>query len=115
MKIKPECRSCSRIYLGGQDGLCENCFSSEVCKKRVKRLRCLCGKPAVLVILATVLTPEEAPLELEIPLCGDCRDLERALEKEAGLSEATAVTDPSQIVIVKSLPRLKPALKGKII
>jgi hypothetical protein len=113
MKIKPKCQSCGRIYLGGQGGLCEICLSGEARKKKVKPLRCLCGKPAVVVLLATVLTPEEEPLELEIPLCRGCRELERAMEKEPGLPEETIVTNPAQIVVVKSLPRLKPALKGR--
>jgi len=115
MKIKPKCRSCSCIYLGGRGGQCENCLSGDMHKRKVKPLRCLCGKLAIVVLLATVLTPEEAPLELEIPLCQSCRNLERALEKKPGLPEEVIVTNPTQIVVVKSLPRLKPALKGKTI
>ena len=80
MKIKAKCQSCGRIYLGGQGGLCELCLSNKVRKKKVRPLRCLCGKLAMIVILATVLSPEEEPIELEIPLCRECRDLERLLE-----------------------------------
>jgi hypothetical protein len=112
MKIKPKCQSCSRIYLGGRGGYCEYCLSAKVRKKKLKPLRCLCGKLAIVVFLATVLSPEEEPLELEIPLCRGCCDLERTMERESGLSEAIFITNPAQIVVVKSLPRIKPALKG---
>jgi len=115
MIIKPKCRSCGRIYLGGQAGVCQLCFSVKVRKKRVNPLRCLCGKLAIVVLLATVLSPEEGPLELEIPLCRDCRDLERTLEKDPASTGAICIPSSAQIVVVKSLPRLKPALKGRMI
>ena len=115
MKIKAKCQLCSRIYLGGQGGLCELCLSNKARKKKVKPLRCLCGKLAIVVILATVLSPEEEPLELEIPLCRECRDLERSIETEPGLPETIFITNPAQVVVVKSLPRPKLTLKGRII
>jgi hypothetical protein len=113
MKIKANCQSCGRIYLGGQDGYCEPCLSGKVRKRKVKVLRCLCGRRAIVVILATVLSPEEEPLGLEIPLCRECCDLERSIETESGLSEKIFHTNPAQIVVVKSLPRLKPTLRGR--
>jgi hypothetical protein len=115
MKIKPKCQSCKRIYLGGRDCLCEPCLSDKARKKKSKPLHCLCGRLAVVVILATVLTPEEEPLELEIPLCRRCRDLEQTMEKEPDLPEATSNTNPAQIVVVKSLPRARQFLKGRIL
>jgi hypothetical protein len=115
MKIKPKCQSCKCIFLGGQGGLCEFCLSGKTRLKKAKPLRCLCGKKAVVVILATVLTPEEEPLELEIPLCRDCRDLEGTLEKAPGFEAQVVATDPEQIVIVKSLPRARQSYKGRIL
>ncbi len=113
MKIKAKCQSCRRIYLGGQDGVCERCHSKKVCKRKPGALRCMCGKPAIIVILATVLSPEEEPLELEIPLCKECRDLERSMEAEPGLPKTILFTDPEKIVILKSLPHSKPAWRGR--
>ena len=115
MKIKPKCQSCGRIYLGGRGGYCEVCLSAKARKKKLPPLRCLCGKLAIVVFLATVLSPEEEPIELEIPLCRGCRDLERTMERESELSAATFITHPAQVVVVKSLPRIKPALKGRSI
>jgi hypothetical protein len=115
MKIKPKCRSCGRIYLGGQAGACQVCLLVKARKKKVKPLRCLCGKLAIVVLLATVLSPEEAPLELEIPLCRDCRDLEHTMGKETASTGAICIPSSAQIVVVKSLPRLKPPLKGRMI
>lgn len=115
MKTKPKCQTCKCIFLGGQDGCCEFCLSGKARMKKAKALRCLCGQKAIVVILATVLTPEEEPLELEIPLCRDCHDLERGLENGPGLVAQAVATDPAQIVVVKSLPRARPALKGRII
>ena len=115
MKIKALCQSCGRIYLGGQGGFCERCLSAKACKRKPRPLRCLCGKPAIIVILATVLSPEEEPLELEIPLCKVCRDLERDMEAESGLPETIFITDPAHIVVLKSLPHPKAAMRGKLI
>ncbi len=115
MIIKPRCRSCGRIYLGGQAGACQLCLSGKARKKKVKPLHCLCGKLAIIVLLATVLSPEEGPLELEIPLCRDCRDLERTMEKDPASTGAKSFPNSVQIVIVKSLPRLKQALKGRVL
>ena len=113
MKIKANCQSCRRIYLGGQGGLCELCLSKKARKRKVKPLHCLCGKLAIIVILATVLSPEEEPLELEIPLCRECRDLERSMEIEPGMPKTLYIPKPAQIVVVKSLPHPKPVLKGR--
>ena len=115
MKVKAKCESCGRIYLGGHGGLCELCLSCKDRRKKVKPLRCLCGKLAIVVILATVLSPEEEPLELEIPLCRHCRNLERSMEAEGGSPEPIFPLNQAQIVVVKSLPRAKPLLKGKFI
>jgi hypothetical protein len=115
MKIKPKCQLCKRIYLGGRDSLCGPCLLDIAHKKKTKLLRCLCGKLAVVVILATVLTPEEEPFELEIPLCYKCCDLERTMEKESDLPEVTYHTNQVQIVVVKSLPRARQSLKGRIL
>jgi hypothetical protein len=113
MKTKAKCQSCNRIYLGGRGGLCERCLSNTARKKMVRRLRCLCGKPAIVVILTTVFSPEEEPLELELPLCRECLALERSLETVPGLPETIIATNPAQIVVVKSLPRALPVLKGR--
>ena len=111
MKIKLKCQSCQRIYLGGRAGFCEWCLTGKVRAKKVKPAHCQCGKIAIEVMLATVLTPEDEFSELEIPLCRHCLELE--LEDEPRLVGKPVPTDPSLIVVVKSLPRAKPPLKGR--
>jgi len=113
MNIKGKCRSCQCIYLGGQDGLCNSCLSGKRRKLKSKPIHCLCGKRAVVVILAYALVPEEGLVELETPLCRHCLELERALEGEPRAVNEPVATDLSRVVVVKSLPRVDPPLKGR--
>ncbi len=66
MRVKPRCRECGRLYLEGRDGNCEICLAATVRRKRVKPLRCLCGKIAVEIIIGGVLNPEGEPMDVEI-------------------------------------------------
>ncbi len=112
MKIKPRCLKCNCLFLGGQDGVCDMCLSRKPRKRKSKPLRCLCGKRAVAVLLAMVYPPDEEPLELEIPLCRECMEIERSMEAP-GASVARFKTEPSCIVVVKSLPRVPPSSRGR--
>lgn len=113
MNIKIKCRSCQCIYLGGQDGLCNRCLSGKRRKLKSKPIHCLCGKRAVVVILAHAMLPEEGLIELETPLCQRCLELERTLEGEPRAVNKPVPTDLSQVVVLKSLPRVNPPLKGR--
>ncbi len=115
MKIKSKCRACGRIFLGGRDGCCDLCLSGRARRRKASSLRCQCGKKAIQVMLATVITPEQVALELEIPLCQDCYELESRLECGSKLDEYVIATTAKQILIVKSLPRAHRILKGRIL
>jgi hypothetical protein len=103
--------------LGGKDGCCEYCVRNKPARKKLKRLPCLCGKVAIVVVLATVLTPQEEPMDVEVPLCRLCWDLERELELEVELSTPKGLSrhaaNPIQIIVVKNLPRSKRPLSAR--
>lgn len=115
MREKPNCLKCQRPHLGGKDGLCENCFREKKPRKRLKRLLCQCGKVAIVVVLATVLTPLEEAMEVEVPLCSACRKLEEELELEYPPTRkpGTHPANPVQVIVVKNLPRPRRPLSGK--
>jgi len=115
MKVKPKCLSCNRIYLLGQDGICELCRSGDARSRRARPPRCLCGKAAVVVILAEVLSPEEEFIELEIPLCRACQVLELAMERQSSRPAIHQEPNPVRVIVVKSLPRPEPRLRGKVL
>jgi len=113
MKIKPKCSSCNRIFLQGQDGMCQPCRSGQILNRRARPPRCLCGKAAVVVILAEVLSPEQEIIELEIPLCRSCLELELTMEKQPPRPAPPPGPNPVQVIVVKSLPHTASRLKGR--
>jgi len=114
LRIKPNCELCGRPYLGGgQDGRCRTCAQGAHSTGVRKRLRCLCRKVAVVVMLGEVLTAEGEPMDVEVPLCIACRALELELELALTRMPARTGLKPVQVVVVKNLPRPKRPLSGR--
>ncbi|MCC7129300.1 MAG: hypothetical protein IT297_02775 [Anaerolineae bacterium] len=111
MLIKPKCRLCNQIYLGGADGCCHACLSGNAPPRKPKRLRCMCGRKAVLVMLAEVVNADGETLTVEIPLCAACKKQELLLEKPQA-DPPPAAANPLQVIVVKSLPRAHAPLRG---
>ena len=113
MRVKPNCEQCKRPYLNGCDGLCEFCSRDRPPKKKLKRLRCLCGKVAVVVVLGGVLTPQDEIMDVEVPLCTACRELELELELILAKTPRQGGPTAAQVIVVRNLPRLKRLLSGR--
>ena len=113
MRIKPNCKICSRPYLGGGKDTCKSCLAYGPPRRKLKRLQCLCGKVARVVAIAEVLSPEDDLLEVEIPLCRDCEQLEMILEAAETRIRAKSWDNPIQVIVVKSLPRPSRPLRGR--
>jgi hypothetical protein len=110
MQVKAVCRSCRRPYLAGRGGLCEACRTSQ---PRPERLRCQCGKLAVAVIFAVVLTPEGEPRRIQLAVCRRCFRLEEEMEAELKPKPKADFDNPIEVIPVKSLPRAGGPLKGR--
>lgn len=111
MLIKPKCRVCQRIYLGGEEGCCDACRSGGAGRRKPRRLRCQCGRLAVSILLAEVIDGDGEPLQVEIPLCPACEKEE--LRLEASLRRAPpAAASPVQVIHVQSLPHAHAHLRG---
>ncbi len=85
------CRVCGRLYEAGRDGICRPCQRANTPagargksppRKKHKRLRCDCGKPAVTVV--EVRVGEDGVYRVRLPLCADCL----AIEQSYGLEGA---------------------------
>jgi hypothetical protein len=112
MRIKPNCSICKFPFIGGKDGICNACSANR--SRRLKRdLRCLCSRKAEIVILAVVLNPEGEPIEVEVPVCRSCKELE--LELEVAENHIHSIPDKStiEVIVVKRMPRVHPRLQGK--
>ena len=87
------CPVCGRLYEIGYSGICRACQwatgpatgsagkraqprPKSAARKKRKRLRCDCGKPAVTVL--PVRVGENGIYQARLPLCADCLELERS-------------------------------------
>jgi len=112
MLIKPKCTVCNQIFLGGADGCCVVCLAGDAPPRKRRRLRCLCGCKATMVMLAEVVNADGELLLVEIPLCPACKKQELLLEESLAGSFPAAAANPLKIVVVKSLPRAHSPLRG---
>jgi len=113
MFLKSRCRFCGRAFLKGQADCCEKCLSGTPPRKKVKPLRCYCGKTAVEVMLGDVLNPDGEVIFVEVALCRDCYNLELEMEAEMKGRKTAIDENQIQIMVVKSLPRSRSILRGK--
>lgn len=112
MLLKPVCKVCGRIYLSGQDGCCNACLADQPRKRSPRRIVCYCGRLAVAVLLAEVISPENEAISVEIPVCRLCLKLEAELEALETRPPPARTGNPAQVIVVKRLPRPKRPLKG---
>jgi hypothetical protein len=112
MPIKPICQVCKYPFLGGKNGICDACAANRP-KRSIRDLRCLCGRKAIIVFLANVLSPEGETMEVEIPICQDCYKLEMELEAIATHLHSPPLKTELNVIVVKSLPRAHPRWQGK--
>jgi hypothetical protein len=113
MRIKPNCKICKRPYLVGQDGYCEICGGAISPRKRKKQLHCLCGGQVYRIVVGRVFSAENEPMDIEVPLCEECLELELELEAEEVCPPSRVVNNPINIIVVHSLPRAIRRLKGR--
>lgn len=113
MLIKPKCMICDQIYMGGREGCCSKCLSGRPAQKRRIRLRCLCGRRAVAILLGDVVNGDGEPMLVEIPICPICQNQEIQLEASQARMSSGSEKNPVHLVIVKSLPRARFRFQGK--
>ena len=87
------CQVCGRLYETGASGICRACQRASgradgagaqrsrtrpkpATRKKHKRLRCDCGKPAVTVL--PVRVGENGIYQVRLPLCAECLELEQS-------------------------------------
>jgi NMD protein affecting ribosome stability and mRNA decay len=89
------CQACGRLYEVGRNGVCRACQRAKegvggqgklTQRKKHKRLRCDCGKPAVTV--KTVRVGEGGVYPARLPLCADCLKVEESYGLDGGTKKS---------------------------